>query len=190
MEPSVLSQVYGWSAYLSAAATVLTFVTGILFFYVSPSFGKVNDISSVFQALFMIPLAVLFAQQHPSGARALGLLAALVGVGGMLISAFGQSLLVFERIGFEDSQKFFPAGAAIGVWLISIGSLAAAAGPLPAPLAWVGILSGAGYIATVIGFLVGGQEHVLFTIGALVLGIGYPVWAVWLGRLLLSGALG
>jgi hypothetical protein len=151
METSPLLPVYGWSAYLGAAATILTFVTGILFFAVSQSFGKVNDISSVFQVIFMIPLVVMFVQLLPPATRTLRLIAALLGISGMLISAFGQSLLVFGRIDFQGSLKFF---------------------------------------ATVIGFLWGGQEHVLFTIGALVLGISYPIWAIWLGRLLLSGPLG
>ena len=189
METNPLFQVYGWMAYLGAAATVLTFVTGILFFSIGKPFGKINDILSVFQVLLMVPLAVMFVQLLPASTRTLALLAALLGISGMLISAFGQSLLVFGRIDFEGSQRFFPAGAAIGVWLIATCSLAAGHGQLPHLLAWVGILAGAGYIATVIGFLWGGQQSVLFYIGALVLGIGYPVWAIWLGRLLLAGTL-
>jgi hypothetical protein len=187
METSLLPQVYGWSAYLGAAATILTLITGILFFSVGQQFGKINDISAVFQVLFMIPLAIMFFQRLPSGSRTLGLLAALLGIAGMLTSALGQSLLVFGRIDFQASTRFFPAGAAIGAWLILASSLAAANDQLPHPLAWIGILAGAGYIATVIGFLRGGQQHVLFYIGALVLGVGYPIWAIWLGRLLLLG---
>jgi hypothetical protein len=189
MEPSLLYQVYGWIAYLSAAATLLTLVTGILFFTVGKPFGKINDISSVLQVLLMIPLAVMFVQGLPFGA--LSLLAAVVGILGMLVSAVGQSLLVFGRIDFEGSTKFFPAGAAIGMWLILICVLGMGNDPLPGLLPWIGILAGAGYIATVIGFLWGGQENVLFYIGGFVLGIAYPIWATWLGRLLLSGtALG
>jgi hypothetical protein len=190
MEAKTLLQVYGWLAYLSAAATILTFVTGILFFSVGKPFGRINDISSVFQVIFMIPLAIMFLQLLPSSTRTLGLLAALCGVSGMLISAFGQSLLVFGRIDFQGSLKFFPAGAAIGIWLILVCSLAAANDQLPDLLAWMGILAGIGYIATVVGFLRGGQQNVLFYIGALVLGISYPIWAIWLGRLVLSGTLG
>jgi hypothetical protein len=189
MTTNPLFQFYGWLAYLGAAATILTFSTGILFFSIGKPFGKINDISSVFQVLLMVPLTILFFQLLPSNARTLGLLAATIGISGMLVSAFGQSLLVFGRIDFQGSRKFFPAGAAIGIWLIATCSLAAANGLLPHPLAWVGILAGAGYIATVVGFLWGGQQNVLFYIGALVLGIGYPIWAIWLGRLLWSGIL-
>jgi hypothetical protein len=67
--------------------------------------------------LFMIPLAIMFFQLLPSIPRIPGLLAVLFGIPGMLISAFGQSMLVFRRIDFQGSLKFFPAGAAIGIWL-------------------------------------------------------------------------
>jgi hypothetical protein len=185
MEPNPLFQVCGWISYLSAVATLLTLVTGILFFTVGKPFGQINDISSVFQVLLMIPLAIMFVQLSPSSI--LKLLAALIGIAGMLVSALGQSLLVIGRIDFEASTRFFPAGGAIGMWLIAICALALGSSQLPPLLAWIGVLAGAGYIATVIGFLWGGQENALFYIGGFVSGIAYPAWAIWLGHLLLSG---
>lgn len=180
--------VYGWFAYFSAAATILTFITGILFFAVGGSFGKINDICSVFQMLFMIPLAILFFRIFSAITPLFGLMAAIFGILGMLTAAFGQTLLVFGRIDFQASVKFFPAGAAIGVWLIVISFLATGGGQLPDLLAWIGISAGVGYIVMVIGFLLGGQQNVLFYIGSLIVGVGYPVWAIWLGRLLAAGA--
>jgi len=185
MDVAPLLRIAGWSAYLSAAATILTFVTGILFFSVGQPFGTINDVSSVFQVLFMIPLAIVLYHVLPFNARTLG----LMGILGMIISAIGQSLLVFGRIDFQGSLKFFPAGIAIGIWLLSACSLALASGLFPRGLAWAGLLAGAGYIATVAGFLLGGQQNLLFYLGGLVLGISYPVWAIWLGRSLLAGTL-
>jgi hypothetical protein len=189
MENSQLVQFFEWSAYLSAIATVSTFVTGILFFTVGKPFGKINDISSVFQVLFMIPLSIMFVMVTPDNDQILGLIAALGGILGMILSGVGQSLLVIGRIDFDSSRKFFPAGAAIGIWLITVCSISIHNGSLPHLWAWIGILAGLGYVVTVIGFLKGGEQEVLFTIGALVLGISYPIWAIWLGRLVLSGAL-
>ena len=40
--------IYGWSAILSAAATILTFNTGILFFIGAKWIGKLNDLFSIF----------------------------------------------------------------------------------------------------------------------------------------------
>ena len=45
----LLLDVYGWFAILSAVFTVLTFVSGVLFFTIGEKFGKANDIFSVFQ---------------------------------------------------------------------------------------------------------------------------------------------
>ena len=44
----------GWAAYLSAAATVVTFVTGLLFFSAGQPWGTINDAASVFQVLLQI----------------------------------------------------------------------------------------------------------------------------------------
>jgi hypothetical protein len=189
MENNPLIQFFEWSAYLSATATIFTFVTGILFFTVGKPFGKINDISSVFQVLFMIPLSIMFVKVSPENNQILGLIAALCGIFGMILSGVGQSLLVIGRIDFDSSRKFFPAGAAIGIWLIMVCTISIHNSSLPHLLAWIGILAGFGYIVTVIGFLKGGEQDLLFNIGALVLGISYPIWAIWLGRLLLSGAL-
>ena len=183
-------QVYGWFAYLSAAATILTFITGILFFSKGEPFGKINDISSVFQVLFMIPVAVLMLRTGPAGDSGLVLIATIIGISGMILTAVGQSLLVFGRIDFQGSLKFFPAGGAIGIWLILVSVLIVMRGQFPPLLAWIGILAGSGYLATVIGFLMGGQQNKLFYIGAFVLGISYPIWAIWLGRLLMIGVFG
>jgi len=183
-------QFYGWFAYLSAAATILTFITGILFFSIGKPFGKINDISSVFQVLFMIPLAIILARTLPARYLPLGLIAAIIGVSGMVLSAIGQSLLVFGRIDFQGSLKFFPAGAAIGVWLIFTCFLGTGSGQFPSLLPEIGVIAGIGYLATVIGFIWGGQQNMLFYIGALILGISYPIWAFWLGKLLFTGSFG
>jgi hypothetical protein len=184
---TTLAQFYGWCAYLSAAATILTFLTGILFFTVGEPFGKINDTFSVFQLLLMIPLAVMFVQLLPTSHLLLALTATVLGIGGMLLLAVGQSLLVVGRIDFEGSLKFLPAGAAIGIWLVLVCLLAMVSGLLPQLLGWIGVLAGAGYVLTVAGFLKGGQQDPLFYLGGAVLGIAYPVWAIWLGQLLLSG---
>lgn len=186
MDISLLLSITSWSAYLSAIATILTFITGILFFTVNGPFGKINDVSSIFQVLFMIPLAIALYQPLPANMRTLGLIAALIGIGGMLVAAYGQLLLVFGKIDFEESMKYFPAGAAIGIWLIVTSSFALIYDLLPIGLAWTGILAGVSYIVTVLAFLIKGQQNIVFYIGGLVLGISYPVWAIWLGLLISS----
>jgi hypothetical protein len=189
MDTSFLATITSWSAYLSAIATILTFITGILFFTVNGPFGKVNDIASVFQVLFMIPLAFALYRLLPTSMRALGLILAMIGIGGMLFAAYGQSLLVFGKIDFEESMKYFPAGAAIGIWLIVTCSLALAYDLFPTGLSWIGILAGTSYIVIVLAFLIKGQQNMVFYIGGLVLGTSYPIWAIWLGWLIGTGGM-
>lgn len=177
---------YGWAAILSAVATIATFVTGILFFYVGDRFGKTNDIASIFQMVFMLPLTVFFILALPAGLKIWAIIAGLIGAAGMLFSICGQTLLVFGKIDFERSMDFFPGGAAVGIWLIVTGALSLTSGLMPLVLAWFGIAAGLGYIVMVIGFLRGGQSSLLFSLGALLLGIAFPVWGIWLGYLLLG----
>jgi hypothetical protein len=189
MSAKLFPLVISWSANLSAIATILTFITGILFFTVGGIFGKINDISSVFQVLFMIPLALALYRLLSPSASTLSLMATLLGIGGMLIAAYGQSLLVFGEIGFEGSKKYFPAGAAIGIWLVVTCAFALSHNLFPAGLAWAGILAGPSYILIVFAFLIKGQQNIVFYIGGLILGISYPIWAIWLGRLIGTGVL-
>jgi len=186
MDISLLSSIISWSAYLSAIATILTFITGILFFTVNGPFGMINDISSIFQVLFMMPLAFGLYRSFPASTKTLGLIAALIGIGGMLVAAYGQSLLVFGKINFTDSMKYFPAGAAIGIWLVATCLFAIAYDLFPTGLAWTGILAGFSYVVIVLAFLIKGQQNMFFYISGLVLGISYPVWAIWLGILISS----
>ena len=183
----LLLDVYGWFAILSAVFTVLTFVSGVLFFTIGEKFGKANDIFSVFQVLLMVPVTLIFTEVAPVKYLFVVSFATLIGVVGMLISGYCQFLLVANRINFEQSRKYFPAGAAIGVWLITVNALSLVDGLLPPVLASFGILAGVGYLLTVIGFLRGGQASPLFSVGALMVGICYPVWGIWLGVLLNSG---
>ena len=189
MDGSPLTRIAGWSAYGSAAATILTLLTGILFFTIGQPFGTLEDFSAVLQVVFMIPVAIALHRLLPSTTRSVSLVAAGVGILGMLISAIGQGLLVLGRIDYPTSTKFFPAGLAIGSWLLVVCSLARINGFFPNGLARAGSIAGVGYFVTVAGFLWGGQESPVFYLGGFALGIGYPVWALWLGRLFLAGTL-
>jgi uncharacterized membrane protein len=86
MQLAPLSLPFGRSAYLSAAVTFATLITGILFFAVDERFGKVNDAASVLQILFMLPIAVgLFLVLRAHGAGSL--IAVVIGIAAMLTIA-------------------------------------------------------------------------------------------------------
>lgn len=58
MAPIELLSYAGWAACLGGAATVITFVSEVLFFTTGQPFGTINDIASVFQVLFMSPIVL------------------------------------------------------------------------------------------------------------------------------------
>jgi hypothetical protein len=177
----------GWSAYVSAAGTLATFVSAILFFSLGQPFGTINDIASVFQVVFMLPLAlVLYQLLRPHG-QILSFLTAALGIAGILVGGVIQSLLVAGVITYQQTVPFFPSGAAIGGWLMLNGYLNLTSHLLPRRLAWAGVLAGVGYVVTVAGFLLGGYQNPLFFAGGLLTVISYSTWAFWLGRVFVSG---
>jgi len=185
MTPTVNISIYGWSAHLSAAATILTFVTGILFFSGGKLLGKINDLFSVFQVLLMIPLVLFFNQLITPPSFLARFISSAFGLGGILVTAYGQIRLLANKINFEESQKFFPAGGAIGFWLIMVNVSLIGARTLPTALIWIGIAAGVGYLLIVGGFIKGGQRDPIFYGGSLLLGVCYPIWGIWLGKLIL-----
>jgi hypothetical protein len=58
---------------------------------------------------------------------------------------------------------------------------------LPAGLTWLMVVFGLGYLLSALGIWLGGQQHPLAAGGYLLSVLTGPVWAIWLGRLLLNG---
>jgi hypothetical protein len=179
---------FGWSAYLSAAATVINFVTLAAFFAVGEPFGVINDITTVIHALSMVPLAFVLLDLHRRTAPRLSLGAFVIGVLAMLSAAALSALLVLGLVEVELTLVAVPvAFGVIGVWLVLNNYLGRNSGTLPSGLIWVGIAAGGAFVLVIVGFLLGGQQHPLAAAGGLTAVICYPLWAVWFGRLLLSG---
>jgi hypothetical protein len=175
----------GWSAYVSAIATIVTFISAILFFSLGQPFGTINDIASVFQVVFMLPLALVLYRLFSSHNQNLSFLATALGIGGILVAGAIQSLLILGTITFQQSAEAFPSGTAIGGWLILSSYLGLSSQLLPRGLGWAGLLGGAGYIMTVVGFLVGGYQNPVFYAGGLLTVMSYSTWAFWLGYVFL-----
>ena len=190
MDAIQLDSVVGWAAYLSAAATIGTAITGVLFFVLGERFGRINDIVSVLQMLFMLPVAVgLYLVARQAG-PSVALVVSIVGVLGMLVAALLQALLVARVVEYEQTiGAVLAAGGVIGLWLVLVNSQAWGEAILPGGLAICGIAAGVGYGLLAVGFRMGGQEHPLSYAGAGAVLVGYSVWAIWLGYLFASGTL-
>ena len=187
MEKYSLFRIAGWSAYVSAVATIAGAVTLILFFSVGAPFGVINDVTSVIGSLVIIPILFALHQLHRSRAPAASLGALIVGAIAMLVAAGLQTLLVLKIITFEQTAVTVPSAyGVVGLSLIAFNYLAYAHASFPRKLAVWGIAAGIGYVLVITGFLLGGENHPLTYIGGALAVIAYPIWAFWLGRVWLK----
>ncbi|HSR46701.1 MAG TPA: hypothetical protein VLL77_01820 [Anaerolineales bacterium] len=174
------------SAYLFAVASILSTVTLMIMFAGVGIFGPINDLISVFQFLFLIPVALATHQAlRPAGSTAV-LIVTIVGVLAMLVFAVLQSLLVVGVVRFEQTLGAVLAmGALIGLWLAITQGAQLSGGQVPTWLGWVGILGGLSFVLTAIGwFFLGGMQHPLVAVGFLIGAILLPAWGIGTGRLL------
>ena len=206
----------GWSAILSGAIDLIGFVFLLLFFALEaplwiqsgepdtpPLFGTISDASSIFVALFMIPVAVALNKINRSQHPTLSLISLIIGMTGMLATAIIQALYVTRLI--QTTQEGVLVGIAsafTGLWMILVNVLGRAAN-LPRGLAWLGIVAGVSIILPVAIIAIGGSAFLddpsialsnplfMFAFAASVLGVsvGYAIWAILLGRLFLTGKL-
>lgn len=183
MENNSLFNLAGWCGYIAAGATILGFITIIIFFMVGDPFGIMNDISSVVIALAGIPILLAMHQLHRSARPALSLIAFVIGIVAVLVVAATQTMLVLKIIKYEQSAA--PATIGFGVFgasLILFGYLSYIANTFSRRMSVWGIFAGLGYILVTAGFLLGLQEHPLSYIGGVMTVIAFPTWAVMLGK--------
>jgi hypothetical protein len=181
----------GWSAYANGILMLANMITLLLMFTVNPFWGPVNDAISILWMLSFLPLVLLLAQVNQSVmGRGVVVGTALVGAAAMLLFAGLQSLLVVGQARFEQTfAAVVVLGGIQGLWLLLNGLLALKGSTLPGGLAWLSIAFGLGYIVAAVAFFLGGYENPILWLGA---GVGYligPVWAFWLGWLVLHSRL-
>jgi hypothetical protein len=191
MNEATFTQLSGWSAVINGLTSIASTITLMLMFAVAPFFGPVNDAISVFWCLSFIPLAVLFFRLHQPVNAPLNLAIAVVGIGGMLVFAVAQTLLTLRVVTFEQSLGVvLSMGAVIGLWALVNGFLARSGGTLPSLMIWLLIVYGASFMVTAVGWYTAGQQNPLVMFGFLVGAVAGPIWAIWLGRLLLMSEFG
>ena len=164
-----LQPVAGWAAYLSGIAHIAATVTVVGLLVAGEPFRTMNDLALVVFAVALLPVAFVLYQVHRPGSPKLALLATLLGLTGM-VTLVGFSLLLINRaIQFDQfSGVFLIANGLIGVWLVLTGLLARADPNVPRRLSSLTIAAGVGQLLYVPAIIV------------------VPVWAVGLGRYLVS----
>jgi len=153
MRPFESNHFAGWSAYLSAAATIIGFITLILFFSEGQPFGTINDTASIFIALAILPGFFALYKLERGSNPMLSLGALVVGSVAALIAAFLQTLLVFKVISSEQSGEIVTiAFGVFGISLAVFNYLAYSNKSFSAQLAIWGLVAGAGYAIVTLGF--------------------------------------
>jgi hypothetical protein len=153
------------SGIISAIGVV--FLIAMFAFFTTPrrdlalTFGMLNDICVAAQYLLTIPIALALYQILLSYNPALIRAATIVGIGSMLLTLGLQLLLIFKVLTFERQVLWVTLTMILGVgsWLVVTGLVARSTGRLP---------------------------NSLLMSSVAVPYIGYPVWAFWIGLLLLS----
>ena len=183
-----LFRLAGWSAILSAIATIVGAVTLVIFFNVGNPYGKINDVSNVIIGLTAILILFALYQIHRVSAPTVSLIAFLTGAVAMLIAAVLQALLILSGTNFGTIVTVM--FGVFGASLLTFNWLANSNRTLPRALAWTGIAAGLGYVLVTAGFLLGGPYDMLTYIGGAFSVIAYPDWGFWLGRIWLRNANG
>jgi len=156
----------GWSAYLSAAAMVISIALTVIVFSqgtVVPGTRTHNAFIEVFDvsaALFLIPLPIALDRLYGTTAPTLSRLAMLIGVAVGMAGTILSLLFVFEVLWFVDVFVEFLYGLpAFSLWMLLEAFLARQSGKPPG-----------GFFMALLGATI----------------LCYPLWAVWLGHYFLS----
>lgn len=151
-----------WAAYASAVGVAGDLAVSVLFFtqgWIKPgprSHSVFIESLDVLSALLVLVLALalyeLFRRTAATPARAV----LLLGIGGGLYVAVLHALFVLEVLWFSDAVLAFLLGLLFyAIWILGIG------------------------------YYLGKEHHMRHSLLFSILGataIGYPIWAIWLGR--------
>jgi hypothetical protein len=198
----------GWTAIGSVAAWLLQFVfLGLMFSVAMSPFGFLSDISYMLGALFTLPFMVAFYLLYRDDQGMLSLLALLLGILGVIVVNVAQFRLIVHQLTFEQNLPQVVIGAGlIGISITLFNLLGRGDTQLPGGFTWLGIVVG---VMMAMGILLAsffGKElfammsgnldwsninpFMLVVVSATFLSqLVYPVWGIWLGRMLLRGVI-
>jgi hypothetical protein len=191
------SRILGWLAIAIGGVALIGVVSLILFFAFGGFFGTFNDVCVAIEAILSALLAWMLYPAHRAYSPRLSpflLTAALVGA---LVASIGSAFVIFDVTGWSLAGLMNVFGyALVGLWLLGLNYSAQRRGTWPRRLGQFGLVTGA---SMAIGLLTGPgivgriDDPALaawFVYVAPVASLGwlllYPIWSIWLGRLLLT----
>ena len=181
----------GWkAAYAVLGAMIVTIPLGLGFFVYEGVFALLSDLGALIVGLALAPLVLSLYRLHtgdPLNEPVFGL--GVVTVAGICLGSFGlvgMYLLSLnpEIYGTTFLGIQFLGWILLGFWLLGTGVLGRRSRTVQARTAWTAIVAGiaaAGGMVTLTYSYAVGSFTLLFPLFMLVFGVGFLLWAFWLG---------
>ena len=187
----------GWMAITIGVSAILAVIFLILMYTVNGRFGTVNDVlNSVIGILSVVIVWMLFAEFHARSPM-LSQITLVLAVIGAIFTIIGSVLIIFGYTDFVLAGWYTGVGnALIGVWLATLCYSMLSSETLPHNLIVYGVVVGSfmtfgllgipGILARVDTF-----QSLPWYLGTSYLGflgtyVLYPIWTIWLGRILIT----
>jgi hypothetical protein len=194
------SRTLGWLAIAIGGVALVGVVSLILFFTFGGFFGTLNDLCIAIEAILSALLAWMLFPAHRALSPRSSQFMLAAALAGALVAFIGSVFVIFDITGwFLAGLMNFFGYALVGLWLLGLNYLARRMDGWPRRLIQFGLVSGA---SMAIGLLTGPgmvgrvddpELAPWFWYVAPVASLGwlllYPIWSIWLGRLLLMNRL-
>ena len=186
----------GWIAIATGISAILSIIFLILMYAVNPAFGRVNDVFNSIIGISSVILAFMLYAGHHARSPLMSQLALALVVAGAVLAIIGSILIIFGFTGFVLAGWYSGIGfALIGLWLAVFCYAFLRSEALPHNLVIFGLIVGAFMVIGLLGIpgIVAGVDSMqampwyLYAafFGWLGIYILYPIWTIWLGRILL-----
>jgi len=186
----------GGLAIAIGGVTLIGIVSISLFYVVGGFFGPLNDLCNAVEAVLGAVLAWRLYPCYRSQSPRLSQFALIAALVGALVAVIGSALVIFRVTGWYLAGLYTMLGyALIGVWLFGFNASVLRNFSWPRRLVQLGRGTGAVMVAGLLSSagIPGGVDSVgaapwwvnVGFVGSLGWFLLYPIWCLWLGRLLL-----
>jgi hypothetical protein len=187
----------GWTAIAIGVTVILAVLFLILMYTVNGRFGTVNDVLNSMIGILSVVLAwMLYAELHARSPMLSQITLGLTVIG-MIFTIIGSVLIIFGYTDFVLAGWYTGAGnALIGLWLAAFCYSMLSSDMLPHNLITFGIIVGSFMTFGLLGIpgilaRVDTMASLPWYLSASYLGflgtyVMYPIWAIWLGRILIT----
>lgn len=186
----------GWTAITVGVIAILALIFLTLMATVHMGFGKVNDVFNSLIGISSVVLAWMLYAEHNAKSPVMSQIGLVLAVVGAIFTIIGSILIIYGYTDFVLAGWYSGIGnALIGFWLAAFCYSMLSSDTLPHNLIVFGIVAGVFMAIGLIGIsgIFAGIDSMdmpwhLFVaffgwLGAYIL---YPIWTIWLGRILLS----